>query len=305
MRAPSNRLDLAAMLIMLALCGLWGLNQVSIKIASAGVSPMLQAGMRSTGAALLLWGWSSAQGVPLVERDNTLWLGVLIAVLFAGEFGLLYGALQFTTASRSVVFLYLAPFVVALGGHFMIPGEKLRPIHVAGLVSAFIGMAVAFADALRLPTYSELLGDVMALGAAIFWGLTTVAVKATRLVRLAPHKALFYQLVFSAPLLFALSLLFGERGAFRVTPGVIGALLFQTVLVAFVSYLTWFWLIRSYPAFKLAAFSFLTPLFGVIAGGAVLGEPITPALAAALALVAAGIYLVNRTPPAAATRSLA
>lgn len=283
------------MLLMVALCALWGMNQVSIKVANAGISPVLQAGLRSAGATLLLWAWSRQRGVALFGRDGTFWVGSLTAVLFAGEFTLLYYSLEYTNASRVVVLLYLSPFVVAIGGHMAIPDERLRPVHVAGLVSAFAGMSIAFADALRLPTHRELLGDAMALAAAVFWGATTVVVKASRLARASPHKVLFYQLAGSAVLLLALSPALGERGIFAPTPLVLGAFLYQTVIVAGVSYLAWFWLIGRYPAFKLSAFSFLTPLFGVLAGGVLLGEPITPALATALALVGVGICLVNRS----------
>lgn len=296
----SDRLDLAAMLLMVALCALWGVNQVSIKVANAGISPVLQAGLRSAGATLLLWAWSRRRGVALFERDGTFWLGALTAVLFAGEFTLLYCSLEYTNASRVVIFLYLSPFVVAIGGHLAIPGERLRPVHVLGLVAAFAGMGIAFADALRLPTHRELLGDTMALAAAVFWGATTVVVKASRLVRVTPHKVLFYQLAGSAVLLLLLSPALGERGIFAPTPLVLGAFLYQTVLVAGLSYLAWFWLIGRYPAFKLSAFSFLTPLFGVVAGGVLLGEPITPSLTTALAFVGVGIYLVNRSPAAGA-----
>lgn len=296
MTQPADRLDLAAMLLMVALCALWGMNQVSIKVANAGISPVLQAGLRSAAATVLLWAWSRRRGVALFRRDGSLWLGTLIAVLFAGEFTLLYYSLEFTNASRVVIFLYIAPFVVALGGHLAIPGERLRLVHVLGLVSAFVGVAAAFAEALRLPTHRELIGDAMALGAAVFWGATTVTVKATRLARVTPEKVLFYQLAGSAVLLLLLSPALGERGIFAPTSLVLGAFLYQAVIVAGMSYLAWFWLIGRYPAFKLSAFSFLTPLFGVLAGGILLGEPITPALTMALALVGVGIYLVNRSP---------
>jgi drug/metabolite transporter (DMT)-like permease len=154
MAMRGDRLDLGAILLMLALCALWGLNQVSIKVTNDGISPVLQAGLRSTGAALLVWGWARWRGVPLWQRDGTLGLGIIIALLFAGEFTLLNWSLVFSSASRVVVFLYLAPFVVALGGHLYIPGERLGPVHVAGLVAAFVGVSLAFADALRLPTGS-------------------------------------------------------------------------------------------------------------------------------------------------------
>jgi drug/metabolite transporter (DMT)-like permease len=300
MEGRNDRLDLVACLLMVALCALWGMNQVSVKVANAGIPPVFQAGLRSAGATLLLMAWSRWRGIALFGRDGTLGLGVFVGVLFAGEFALLYGSLQFTNASRASLFIYLAPFVVALGGHFLIPGERLRAIHVLGLVLAFAGMAIAFADALRLPTHREVLGDTMALAAAFLWGATTVAIKATRLVRISPHKTLFYQLAVSALLLPALAPAVGEHASFAPSLLIVAAFLYQTVVIAFISYLAWFWLIQRYPAFKLSAFSFLTPLLGLVAGGVLLGETITPALEMAVLLVGAGIYLVNRSPMARA-----
>jgi drug/metabolite transporter (DMT)-like permease len=281
------------------LCVVWGLTQVAIKLANTGISPLCQAGLRSAGSALLLWGWSAARGVPLFRRDGSLGHGVVIALLFAAEFVFIYWGLVYTTASRAVLFVYLSPFVVALGAHWFVPGERLRPMTVAGLLCAFAGMALAFADGLTLPTRRELLGDVMELAGAILWGATTIVIKARRGVAISPSKTLFYQLVGSAAVLLPLSVVTGERGVTDPSPRVLGALAYQIVIVAFASYLTWFWLLSRYPASALAAFSFLTPLFGMAAGGLLLGERITPALAAAMLLVAAGIYLVNRAPASA------
>ncbi len=290
------RLELTAMAVLLLLCAIWGMTQVSIKISNRGISPLLQAGLRSAGAALLLWGWSRARGVPLFQRDGTLGHGTLIAVLFAAEFVLIYWGLTYTTASRCVLFLYLSPFVVAIGAHLFVPGERLSRLKVLGLACAFVGIAIAFGDGLRLPTRRELVGDTMELGAAILWGATTVVIKASRHATLSPNKTLFYQLVGSALILLPLSAAVGETGVTAATPLVVGALVYQIVVVAFASYLTWYWLLSRYPASHLAAFSFFTPLFGMVAGSLFLSEQITIALAVAMAFVALGIYLVNRTP---------
>lgn len=279
---------------MVLLCAIWGFTQVTIKLANAGFSPLFQAGLRSAGSALLLWAWSAARAVPLFRRDGSLGHGALIAALFAAEFILIYQGLVLTTAARAVLFVYTAPFVVAIGAHFFVPGERLHGAKVAGLACAFVGIAVAFADALRLPTRDELLGDTLVLGGAVCWGATTVVIKASRRVRLTPNKTLFYQLAGSALLLLPLSMALGERGVTAPSAVALGALGFQIVIVAFASYLAWFWLLARYPASELSAFSFLTPLFGMAAGGLVLGERIGPALAIAMALVALGIYLVNR-----------
>ena len=293
-----SRLDLFAMLVMVALCASWGLNQVAIKVANASIPPVLQAGLRGLGSGALVWLWSRWRGVRLFDRDGSLWVGGLIGVLFAVEFVLLNWGLVFTTASRAIIFMYLAPFVVAIGAHLFIPGERLGLTQLVGLVCAFIGMATAFADALRLPTHREMLGDVMIVGAAVLWGATTVVVKASRLARISPNKVLFYQLAGSAVLLLPLSPLVGENGIAAPSTIALAAFAYQTLFVAFVTYLAWFWLVAHYPASRLSAFSFLAPLFGVLAGNVLLDETVTWLLAAALALVGLGIYLVNRTPRA-------
>ena len=283
-----------ALLTVLCLC--WGLQQVAIKLAVPGISPAMQGGIRSVGSLILLWAWSAYQGVRLFDRDGTLWVGLLAGALFALEFLFIYVGLTFTTASRGVIFLYTSPFVVALGAHLFVPGERMRVIQVAGLAFAFCGVAAAFADGLRLPSQRELIGDALLLCAAVVWGATTVVIKASRLASISANKVLFYQLAVSAAALPLISVLLGESGVTDLTPVVLGSLAYQIVIVAFASYLAWFWLIAHYPAGRLAAFSFLTPLFGVLAGGVLLGERISGAMVLSMALVCFGIYLVNRRP---------
>ena len=287
-------LDLTAVVILVVLCASWALQQVAIKVANQGVSPILQAGIRSIGATILLWIWMSVRRKPILQRDGTLWWGIGAGLLFAGEFLLIYRGLEFTHASRAVIFLYLSPFVVAVGAQLFIPDERLRGIQVLGLCCAFAGIAVAFRDSLSLPTNRMLLGDVMLVGAALLWGATTVLVKASPLARIDPGKTLLYQLVVSAVVLPVASLAMHEPGLVLITPLIAGCLVYQTVWVAFITYLAWFWLIRRYPASRLASFTFLTPLFGVVAGGVLLSEPITSLLLLSLILVSTGIYLVNR-----------
>jgi drug/metabolite transporter (DMT)-like permease len=301
-----HELDGRAMAIMTLLCALWGVNQVTIKLANAGISPILQAGLRSAGAAFLVCGWAWWRGLPLFRRDGTFGIGMLVATLFGTEFALLNWGLVYTTASRGVLFLYTAPIVVAVGAHLFLPSERLRPLHLAGILCAIVGIAVTVSDALFLPTGRQLFGDALVLLGAVCWGASTILVKGSRLAGISPHRVLLYQLAGSAVLLTVLSPLVGEAGITSVTPVVAASLAFQIVVVAFASYLAWFWLIAHYPAFKLSMFSFLAPLFGLLAGGLMLGERITPSLALAVILVGAGIYLVNRTRqprPAAASYS--
>ncbi|TAN77803.1 MAG: DMT family transporter [Magnetospirillum sp.] len=287
-------LDALAMSLMVGLCALWGLNQVAAKVANAGVSPVLQAGLRSAGAVPLLWAWSSWRGIRLFDRDGSLPAGLAAGLMFAAEFALIFWGLEYTPASRAVVFLYTAPFVVALGMHLLVPSERLNRRQVAGLACAFTGIVAAFGETLSLPTGRQVLGDAMLLASAVLWGATTVLVRVSRLATVSANKTLFYQLAVSAVALPLASVALGEKGFTDPTTLTWVSLIWQIAGVAFASYLAWFWLITRYPATKLSAFSFLTPLFGMLFGAWLLGEHITPFLAAAMTLVAAGIWLVNR-----------
>lgn len=283
----------AAALGLVALCALWGLGQVAIKVGNSGISPVFNAGLRSAGAAVLVALWCRYRNIALVQRDGTAAAGIAAGLLFGIEFLLLYWGLEFTTAARSVVFLNTSPFFVALGAHLVLANDRLTIAKTIGLIAAFAGVAIAFSDGLRAPTLHMLIGDAMALAAAAAWGATTVLVKATKLARIEPERTLLYQLVVSAVVLIVASFAAGERGVFNPTPLVLSALAYQTIVVAFVSYVAWFWFIKHYQASNVASFVFLTPVFGVLAGAWLLDEPVGPRLLIALVLIAAGIYITT------------
>lgn len=292
---PAGRtsLDATAASLIVFLCVIWAFNQVGVKVANSGIQPVLQAGLRSFFGAILVFGWCRLRGVPLFKADGTLWPGLAVGLLFAFEFILLYNGFDYTTVSRGTVFIYAAPFVVAVGAHFLFPGERLTPVRVAGLVGAFGGVILAFSDEFSLPSADAVLGDVLCLGAGIAWGGTILLIKGTRLAHASPEKVLLYQLAVSAVPMLLLAPLFGPFIR-DFTAIAAAAMAFQAVVVVFASYLAWFWLIRHYPVSRLAAFTFLTPVFALGFGGFLLGERVTLKLIVALVLVAAGITLVNR-----------
>ncbi len=288
-------LDLWAVSALVVICGSWGLNQVAIKVALFGFPPALQMGARSLVAALLVLLWCFVRKKPVFSSDGSLKAGLAVGLLFGAEFALIFWGLELTTASRGVIFLYLAPFVVAAGGHFVL-GEPLTQRKLAGLGCAFLGLVIAFSDTLSLPSRDALLGDALCMGAAILWGATTILIKGSVLARVAPEKTLLYQLSVSALLGLVLSLVVGESFDPGRAAAVLPAFLYQAVWVAAITYVGWFAMMRDYPAGLLSSFTFLTPLFGVAFGAALLGEPVSPLLLAALILVASGIYMVNRNP---------
>jgi len=285
-------LDSRAVLILTFLCILFGWQQIAIKFTLDGISPMMQAGLRSLCAGLLLCGWMKWRGETIFRRDGIFFWGVLAGLLFGLEFLLLYQSLEYTGAARATVFLYTSPFVVALGAHLFIAGERLSLIQIAGLCCAFAGIVLAFSDALG--GSSSLLGDLMALGGGIAWGATTVIIKATDMRFESATRVLLYQLGVSGIMLPIASVMLGEPGIIQLDAQTVTAFSFQVVVVAFFAYLSWFWLMKQYPASQIAAFSFVTPLMAVVSAALILNEQISINFIGALALVAAGIFLVNR-----------
>jgi drug/metabolite transporter (DMT)-like permease len=285
-------LDATAASVMVLLCLIWGVGHVAAKFTAQGISLVFQSGIRSVVATGLLLAWVHFRKIPLWERDRTFWPGIFAGLLFAAEFVFIFAGLAMTDAARMVVFVYLAPCMTAFGLHFLIPQERLNARQWAGVLLAFAGVAVAFGDGFA-GGRGTLMGDFFGLMGAVFWAATTVLIRASRLASVSAPKTLFYQLAVSGPVLLAASWMMGEPGVIRLTPLIVAAFVYQCAVVAFASFLTWFWLLRHYLAARLGVLTFLTPLFGVMAGVLLLGEPLTPSFAAAAALVGAGIYMVN------------
>jgi len=287
-------LDAGAIALIVFLCLCWGFNQVAVKLALPDIPPLIQASIRTAGATLMVATWALSRGIPLFGRDGTLVPGVVSGILFGVEFICIYRGLLWTTAVRAVLFIYFAPFFVVLGARWFLPADRFVPSQWLGLILSFAGLILAFG----LPTPSaephQLAGDLMMVAAAALWAATTLIMKATALQRAPFAKTLLYQLAISTPLLALAAWLLGEQMTAAPSAVAVGSLVYQTVWVAGITFLGWFWLVQRYSANRLSAFTFLTPLFGVLAGHLVLGEPLTPAFVVAVLLVAAGLVLVNR-----------
>ena len=286
-----------AIALMLMLCFTWGFNQIAIKLVLADIPAMLQATIRSAGALPVLLLIGHLRGAKIFQRDGTLLPGVIAGLMFGIEFVLIYQGLRFTSASRAVVFLYTAPFFVALGS-YQVLGERLGSTQWGGLALSFVG--VAFAIGVPQPDVDSkvLLGDLMIVGGGALWAATTLVAKGTRLRFAPPEKALGYQVATSIPILGCAAWLSGET--ITHAPGAlsIGLLAFQAVWVVGTTFTVWFALVRAYSASKLSAFTFITPLFGVVASYFIMHDRLSLAFGAAALLVIAGLFLVNRPSPA-------
>jgi len=288
----TGRLDAKASMILTVLCLIWGLNAVAIKYATAGIAPIFCAGLRSVIATVCLIGWMAYRRIEIFSGH--LKDGLVIGFLFGAEFGLLYMAILYTTTSSAWILLYTSPFFHSLGAHFFLTGDRLSITKGAGLILSFAGIIILLSKDLGLPSLQQFSGDLLALGAAVLWALTTVYIKRRLVAAISPYHTLFYQTLFSIPVLFLLSLLYGETPIQTLDSLILISLAYQGILVAFISYLGWFFLVHTYPVSRLSSFVFLTPVFATIAGIVLLKEPLSLRLIVSLTLVSIGIYIVNR-----------
>jgi drug/metabolite transporter (DMT)-like permease len=286
-------IDLGGGALLIFLMVILAVNQVVIKLTNEGLQPVFAAGLRSLGAVAVIWGWMRFRGLRLDFSAGTRGPGVLIGLIFSVEFLALFLALDLTTVTRVSVIFYSMPVWMALTAHFVLPGERLTPIRLAGLTLAFAGVAWAIVDRSGFGGEASLAGDLAALVAALGWMGVSLMPRLSRLSRTGFEMQMFWQVAVSVPVLLAASVFFGPL--LRDVSVMTGWLmLFQIVVVASGVFLACFCLLQHYKTSQIAAFAFLSPVFGVILGWLWLGETVTTALVAQLVLVAAGIMLINR-----------
>lgn len=288
-----DSIDAAAAAIMVGLTFSWGLNYVAAKLSYSGFDPVFLSVARSVIGGALVLIWCAWRGIPLFRRDGTLVAGIVVGGLFALEFLALYVGLERTTVARNTLLVNTMPFWMLLGGHFLL-GEHFTMRKLLGLLLAFAGLVLVFSDKVGAGGGATLLGDSLSLLAGIMWAMTNIVIKRSQaLSNAAAEKLLMYQLA-GAAVVGLMVMPFSGPGIREVSLVPVLALAFQGIYIVAITYVLWFWLLRRYPASGLSSFAFLSPVFGVLCGALFLGEPLTVRVFLALALIAAGLMVVNR-----------
>jgi drug/metabolite transporter (DMT)-like permease len=292
-RKSKEYLDPNAIITIITVTFLWGFNHTAIKYSNQGVSPVFASALRSIIASTCGVIYCLRKGERIFHTDIMLFHGFMVGLLFGLEFACIYFGLVFTDAARSVVFTHLSPFVVAVGAHFFLKGDRLTVLKMLGLLLAFSGIFIVFHGRPKAAKPIMFIGDVLEIIAAFLWGATTLYIKRFMAQKVHPINTFLYQLFFSIPILLVVSFILEPQWVYRIDPYIAASLFYQSVIVAFVSYFVWFKLIHTYSVSRLSAFTFFTPIFGVISGTLLLGEEFTVSLMVGLPMVSLGIFFVN------------
>ena len=298
----NDRVGIGAALLALLAAFLWGGNQPFIKIGLSGMPPLAMAAARFAVGLVVVAAAAAVAGVSLrVGRSDRLKLFGLSA-LFILQIALLNQGTLLSSASRTSILISSHPFFIALFCHVLVPGDRLSLPKVVGIVMAFAGMLLIFGEAVSIGDQGRYLwGDLLVFGSAVLLGLRQVVMK--RLMRdMHPYAVLFWQSMLSLPVFCVLAFVLEKEAAWNLTGPVIGAVLYQGIVVAGLCFILWSFLLRRHSASRLGIFGFATPILGVVLSVALLQDGVSVQLILSMLLVAAGIAIVNWRDTAPAQR---
>ena len=286
-------LDLKAIVTILILTLIWGFNFPTIKYVNQGIAPVFASTVRSVIASVCGLIYCIQKKEKLFHTDIRLFHGFMVGLLFGLEFACIYFGMLYTDAARSILFVNLSPFVVAVGAHFFLKGDRLTLLKMIGLILAFTGIVTVFGGRPKTAKTTMIFGDVLEITAAFLWGATTLYIKRFMAEKVKPIHTFLYQLIFSIPVLLIVSFILEPQWIYKIDTSILGLVIYQGMIVAFMSYLIWFKLIHEYSVSRLSAFTFLAPIYGVLFGILFLKEEFTFSLMVGLPMVCFGIFFVN------------
>ena len=289
------KIDAFGAIALISFSLLLGINHVVIKIVNVGLNPIFFAGIRSFIAFIFIIIWMKLVNKPIVFNRENIKISFIAGVIFALEFLFLFLALDFTTVSRNSIIYYSMPLWLTILLFFTKNNEKISLLKLVGLILAFIGVVISITNfKIDLILNSQnLIGDILAFLAALFWALLIIIAKNSSFSKVSPEMQLLWMVMVSGPILTIFSL-FIEDPIRNFQLIHIWGILFQSIIVVAGGFLFWLWLLSKYPASGVASFSFLTPIFTIFFGWLILSEVLTIDFLIAAFLVISGLILINR-----------
>lgn len=291
-------LNLRAVLLTLLTVALWGGNPVATRFSIDALPPITVAGLRFLMATLVMIAWCRIERVSFRVEPRQ-WKPIFIAgtLLFLQITTFTFGA-AWTSSSHASLFVNTFVFWVVGLEHFFLHTDRMTGAKLGGLMVAAVGVAALFSPSLLAESVQQndppsAMGDALLLFSAFLLGVKFVYTKFALKI-IGPTQLIFWHDVV-AVVQFAVAAVIWERPDFsRITPPAAAGLIYQGVLVGGVCFALQAQLLKTYSASKIAVFSFLTPLVGMILGWLLRGDQLSMALLIGGIAVASGIYLVNR-----------
>lgn len=287
---PDQRLDArAAGLAVLAMAILGG-SYTAGKIALQDLPVFGLLFLRMLVTCGTLGAYAAAADVPLRFRRHSMLLMLAQSLLFIIAQVALFIGLTMTSAGRAAILFNMQPFFTLMLLPLFVPSERLTLRRWLGTGVAFVGVALVLAE--RGLAGGALLGDALCLLAALAWTGNVI------LNKTMPHDVnsaamIFWNVAVAVPVFGLLAVLLEPQAAWHFSAAALGSVLYLGVIAAGLGFVLIVWLTRTYSASRVNVFVFLSPVFGVLIGWALLGESISLLQALGALAVAAGILIVS------------
>lgn len=255
-----------------ALCFIWGSTWLVIKIGLTDLPPFLSAGVRFTGAAIILLVLARVQKVAL-PRTWQAHLGLFgIGVcLFGVSYGVVYWVEQYLTSGLTAVIFATYPFMVLLLAHGLIPAEPITSRKAIGVIIGFLGVVLIFQSDLTMVHPRALVAAFVMLASPVAASINSVTIKRWG-GHLHPYNLTMLPMTYGAICLLAISWATEDIGAAKWTPIAIGSVVYLTVFGSVIAFVAYYTLLKQVDVSLLALISYVFPVVAVILGYLVLGE---------------------------------
>ncbi len=271
---------------------IWGTTWAVIRIGLGGIPPFTGVALRFGIAGLLLWGAALAIGLRGARLRAPLWLWTAQGLLsFGVSYGLVYWGEQWVPTGLTAVLFATFPLWVAVLAHFVLPGERMRPLGVVGLLLALGGVALLFSQDLQ-----ALGGPRVAFASAVLLLAPLSSAIAQIVVKrwgseVHPVTLNAGSMVIASAVMGALALLVERHRDVRFDATSVGSLLYLAILGTCVTFSLYFWLLRHMTATGLSLVAYAIPVVAVAVGAFAFDEPVTWPLLLGGLLVVAGTAL--------------
>jgi len=292
---PEHRpIDFKGAALALLLSALWGANPVAIKLGLADMPPLRLALMRFVLSTIVIFGYAMGTGrydVLVIRKGEAkpIWS---LGLLFVVQIALMNSGLERTTASHGVIVLNSYAVHTVVFAHFLIPGDRLTPPKLAGVLIAYSGVIMLFAQSFSMSS-STLAGDLIVALSAVLLGERIVYI-AKAVQRLDPVRLMLYQSIIGSVGFFLIGLATEADRPTRWTSGLFLSIVFQGAIIGGFNFLLNAKLLQIYRPSALATVALTTPIWGVLVAAAIGREALAPELLVSTLLVVAGIALTAR-----------
>ncbi len=281
----------------------WGSTFLAIRIGVREVPPFLLAAMRFVIAGLVLYGWMLARGEPSPSGRQWTSAFLLAALIFVGDYGLVFWAEQRVPSGITAVMMATIPAFMALSEIVILRTQKLTLRLASALLIGLAGVAVLMSRSLNLGGAPvDRAGAIALIVAAMCWSLASAL---TRKLQLPPSKVMSSgaQMLAGGVLLALTAAAMGEFRTFQpwtVSSGAWIALLYLIVAGSIVAFTAYVWLIHHESPTKVGTYAYVNPVIAVVLGYFLAGEALglRTILGALLVLIGVVVVVGQASTPA-------